>query len=272
MAEASYKAILVKKENGLTTITFNRPEKRNAMSPQLHRDMYQALSELRYDKDTRVIVLTGAGESFCAGQDLKQYFMEMDSQPESVRDEVRRMSRMWRNQIIRTLPQPVIAMINGWCFGGAFTIVTACDIAIAAEEAVFGLSEVNFGNFPGGEVTRVLTEQLQPKHALFYALTGKTLTAKEAERVGLITKAVPRAQLEKEVREIANNLLEKDPIALRAVKEAWYYTLYATDEIAYEVSNLISDRIKTQHGGRPGIKQFAEKQYRPGLGAYKWEK
>ena len=260
MAEASYQTILVKKENGLTTITFNRPDKRNAMSPQLHRDMYQVLNELRYDKDTRVIVLTGAGESFCAGQDLKQYFMEMDSQPESVRDEVRRMSRMWRNQIIRTLPQPVIAKINGWCFGGAFTIVTACDIAIAAEDAVFGLSEVNFGNFPGGEVTRVLTEQLQPKHALFYALTGKTLTAKEAERIGLITKAVPRAEL------------DKDPIALRAVKEAWYYTLYATDEIAYEVSNLISDRIKTQHGGRPGIKQFADKQYRPGLGAYKWEK
>lgn len=162
--------------------------------------------------------------------------------------------------------------INGWCFGGAFTIVTACDIAIAAEDAVFGLSEVNFGNFPGGEVTRVLTEQLQPKHALFYALTGKTLTAKEAERIGLITKAVPRAELDKEVTEIANNLLEKDPVALRAVKEAWYYTLYATDEIAYEISNLISDRIKAQHGGRPGIKQFAEKQYRPGLGAYKWEK
>ena len=133
MAEASYQTILVDKTNGITTITFNRPEQRNAMSPQLHRDMYAALNELRYDPDTRVIILTGAGPSFCAGQDLKQYFMEMDAQPQSVRDEVRNLSRRWRNELIRTMPQPVIAKINGWCFGGGFTIVTAADIAIAVE-------------------------------------------------------------------------------------------------------------------------------------------
>lgn len=271
MAETSYQTILVAKENGLTTITLNRPEKRNAMSPQLHRDMYQALNELRYDKDTRVIVITGAGDSFCAGQDLKQYFLEMDSQPDSVRDEVRDKSRRWRNEIIRTMPQPVIARVNGWCFGGGFTIVTACDIAIAADEAVFGLSEINFGHFPGGEVTIVLTEHLQPKRGLFYALTGKTLTAKEAERIGLITKSVPRSELDKEVREVANNLLEKDPIALKAVKEAWYYTFYSPPDVAYEISGLISQRVIREHGGRPGIRQFAQKDYRPGLGAYKWE-
>ena len=89
------------------------------------------------------------------------------------------------------------------------------------------LSEVNFGHFPGGEVTIVLTEHLQPKHGLYYALTGKTMNAKEAERIGLITKAVPRADLDKEVMEIANNLKEKAPSALNAVKEAWYYTFYS---------------------------------------------
>ena len=115
----TYETLLVKTENGLTTITLNRPEKRNAMSPQLHKDMYGLLNEIRYDKDTRVIILTGAGESFCAGQDLKQYFLEMDSQPASVRDEVRRMSRFWRNQMLRLLPQPVIARINGWCWSRA---------------------------------------------------------------------------------------------------------------------------------------------------------
>ena len=271
MAEKQYETVLVKKEKGLTTVTLNRPEKRNAMSPQLHRDMYDLLNDLRYDKDTRVIVITGAGESFCAGQDLKQYFLEMDSQPERVRDEVREKSRQWRNEIIRKLPQPVIARINGWVFGGGFTIVTACDIAIAADDVHFGLSEVNFGHFPGGEVTIVLTENLQPKHGLYYALTGKTLTAKEAERIGLITKAVPRAELDTEVAEVAKSLLEKDPSALRAVKEAWYYTFYSDPEVGYELSGLISDRTKHEHGGRPGIQQFAAKQYRPGLGAYKWE-
>src|SRR5262245_5484292 len=267
----TYETLLVKTENGLTTITLNRPEKRNAMSPQLHKDMYGLLNEIRYDKDTRVIILTGAGESFCAGQDLKQYFLEMDSQPASVRDEVRRMSRFWRNQMLRLLPQPVIARINGWCFGGGFTVVTGCDIAIAAEDATFGLSEVNFGHFPGGEVTSVMTEHLQPKHGLFYALTGKTFTAKEAERIGFITKAVPRSELDKETMAIANNLLEKDPLALRAVKEAWYYTFYSDPDVSYELSNLITDRRQREHKGRPGIEQFRDKKYRPGLGAYKWE-
>jgi trans-feruloyl-CoA hydratase/vanillin synthase len=113
---------------------------------------------------------------------------------------------------------------------------------------------------------------LQPKHALFYALTGKTFTAKEAERIGLITKAVPRSELQRATMEIVKNLLGKDPVALRAVKEAWYYTFYSEPDVAYEISGLISERIKQEHGGRPGIKQFTEKEYRPGLGAYKWEK
>ena len=90
---AQYQTLLVNKDNGVTTITLNRPEKRNAMSPQLHREMYDVLTDLRYDNETRVIVITGAGESFCAGQDLKQYFLEMDSQPERVRDEVKEKSR-----------------------------------------------------------------------------------------------------------------------------------------------------------------------------------
>ena len=216
---ADYQTLLVNKNDGVTTITFNRPEKRNAMSPQLHREMYDLLNDLRYDKQTRVIIITGAGESFCAGQDLKQYVIEMDSQPDRVRDEVREKSRQWRNEILRKMPQPVIAKINGWVFGGGFTVVTGCDIAIAADDIRLGLSEVNFGHFPGGEVTIVLTEHLQPKHGLYYALTGKTMSAKEAERIGLITKAVPRADLDKEVMEIANNLKEKAPSAVQALAQ-----------------------------------------------------
>jgi trans-feruloyl-CoA hydratase/vanillin synthase len=116
-----------------------------------------------------------------------------------------------------------------------------------------------------------LTEHLQPKHGLFYALTGKTFTAKEAERVGLITKAVPRADLETETLAIAQTLLEKDPVALKAVKDAWYYTFYSAPEVAYEISVLLSQRVTQQRGGRPGVQQFKEKKYQPGLGAYNWQ-
>ena len=259
----NYETLLLTKEGGKTTITFNRPEKRNAMSPQLHREMFELLTELRYDKETRVIVLTGAGEIFCAGQDLKQYALELESQPEQVRDEVREKVRRWRNEMLRTLPQPVIARITGWCLGGALTVVAGWDIAVAAEDALFGLPEVNFGHFPAGDTTPVLTENLQAKHGLYYALTGKMMTAKEAERIGLISKVVPRADLDNEVSETARCLAEKSPMALKAVKEAWYYSSYSVPAVAYEVSNLISQRTIREHGGRPGLEQFVQKKLRP---------
>ena len=267
-----YETLLVSSEGGITTITLNRPEKCNAMSPQLHNEMFELLTELRYDKETRVIVLTGAGENFCAGQDLKQYSLEMENQPARVRDEVREKVRLWRNRMLRTLPQPVIARITGWCLGGALTVVAGCDIAIAAEEARFGLPEVNFGHFPAGDTTAVLSEHLQPKHGLYYALTGKMMMAKEAERIGLISKVVPRADLDAEVTELAKCLAEKSPMALKAVKEAWYYSSYAAPDVAYEVSNLISQRTIREHGGRPGLEQFVQKKLRPVAGVMNLEK
>jgi trans-feruloyl-CoA hydratase/vanillin synthase len=267
-----YQTLLVTKAGGITTIAFNRPEKRNAMSPQLHSEMFDLLTDLRYDKETRVIVITGAGENFCAGQDLKQYSLEMENQPEKVRDEIREKVRRWRNGMLRTLPQPVIARITGWCLGGALTVVAGCDVAIASEQALFGLPEVNFGHFPAGETTSVLTEHLKPKHGLYYALTGKMMSAKDAERIGLISMAVPRAELDKEVAETAKCLAEKSPMALKAVKEAWYYSSYSTPEVAFEISNLISQRTIREHGGRPGLQQFVDKKLRPVSGVMSLDK
>jgi len=269
---AQYETLLVDNKNSIITITFNRPEKRNAMSPQLHREMFELLTDLRYDKATRVIVLTGAGENFCAGQDLKQYSLEMETQAAQVRDEVREKVRLWRNKLLRTLPQPVIARITGWCLGGALTVVAGCDIAIADEEALFGLPEVNFGHFPAGDTTSIMTEHLKPKHGLYYALTGNMMTAKEAERLGLISKAVPRAELDQEVAELATCLAQKSPIALKAVKEAWYYNWYSSPDVGYEISNLISQRAINEHGGRPGLEQFVQKKFRPVSGVMNLEK
>jgi trans-feruloyl-CoA hydratase/vanillin synthase len=233
------------------------------MSPQLHREMFQLLTDLRYDKDTRVIIITGNGEHFCAGQDLKQYGLEMESQPPKLRDEVRDMVRRWRNELLRTMPQPVIARVTGWCLGGALTVVAGCDIAIAADDARFGLPEVNFGHFPAGDTTYVMTEHLKPKHGLYYALTGKMMDARDAERVGLISKVVARADLDIEVMETARCLAEKNPIGLKAAKEAWYYSFYSAPDVAYELSQLIGERAIRQHGGRPGLEQFAQKKLRP---------
>jgi feruloyl-CoA hydratase/lyase len=247
----NYQTLLISKNAGITTVTFNRPEKRNAMSPQLHREMYQLLTEIRYDQETRVIVLTGAGDNFCAGQDLKQYGLEMESQPQWVKDDIREKVRKWRTELLRTLPQPVIARITGWCLGGALTVTVGCDVAIASDDAKFGLPEVNFGHFPAGETTPILANYLQAKHG------------HEAERIGLISKAVPRAELDNEVNEFTHCLAEKSPLALKAVKEAWHLSTCTAPEASLAISNFISQRIVREQGGRPGLEQFVQKKLRP---------
>src|SRR5262249_20808862 len=133
-----YETLFVSSEGGITTIAFNRPEKRNAMSPKLHEEMFQLLTELRYDKETRVIVLTGTGENFCAGQDLKQYSLDMENQPERVRDEVREKVRRWRNRMLRTLPQPGIARVTGWGLGGGCAGGGGGGNAVRSGEGVVG--------------------------------------------------------------------------------------------------------------------------------------
>lgn len=268
----TFETLLLSRDGAVTTITFNRPEKRNAMSPQLHREMYQVLSELRYDKETKVVILTGAGDNFCAGQDLKQYGLEMESQPEWVKDDIRDKVRRWRTELLRSLPQPIIARIMGWCLGGALTVTVGCDVAIAADDAKFGLPEINFGHFPAGETTPILANYLQSKHGLYYALSGKMMSAQEAERIGLISRVVPRAEIDKEVNEFAQCLAEKSARALRAVKETWYTSMKASPDIGFMISNFVSERIIREQGGRPGLEQFVQKKLRPVSGTMKLEK
>ena len=144
MANGTYETVKIERDTGantgLTWVILNRPEKRNAMSPQLHFDMANVLDELESDAQTRLIVLTGAGEAWCAGQDLKLYFRELDNKP-AERARASWASHYWRWQKLFTYPKPTIAMVNGFCFGGGFTQLIACDFAIAAEDAQFGLSE-----------------------------------------------------------------------------------------------------------------------------------
>ena len=164
------------------------------MSPGLHYDMEDALERLEDDPQTNVLVLTGAGDSWCAGQDLKLYFRETANNP-AERKRSNTASHHWRQEILTRFSKPTIAMVNGYCFGGAFTQLCACDFAIAAEDAIFGLSEVNWGIIPGGIVSWNLTDMLLPRHALYYAVTGEPFDGKRAVEIGLVNFAVPKDQL-----------------------------------------------------------------------------
>jgi trans-feruloyl-CoA hydratase/vanillin synthase len=271
IADKTYQTVKVEREEGIAWVTLNRPEKRNAMSPQLHFEMVDVLTELESDTTTSVLVLTGAGEAWCAGQDLREYFRALDDKP-AERRRASWATQEWRWRRLFTYPKVTIAMVNGYTFGGAFTQLVACDFAIAAEEATFGLSEVNWGIFPGGLVSRVLADAMTYRDALYYILTGDTFDGKQAAEMRLVNYAVPRAQLRDETIKLAQKLLNKNPNTLRAAKEV-YKTARTMDywqAEEYMAAKATALRATdTENGREKGIRQFLdEKRYRPGLGEY----
>ena len=270
-ATPAYETLVLERDadHGVTILTLSRPAKRNAMSPRLHEEMTEALEYLRYDPATRVVVFTGAGASFCAGMDLKEFFIDLREKPAEY-DRITRLAVEWRGRTLRFFPKPTIAMVNGYCFGGAFSIVEGCDLAIAAEEATFGLSEINFGLFPGGSVSKSLANLLRPRDALFYGLTGTPFDGKRAAEIGFVNYAVPLARLRDDVLAIARTMATKDPEALRATKEAYRHSLSMDWDAAMSYSFAREQAVTlAQHDAwrKEGIGDFLQGRYRPGLGA-----
>lgn len=270
---STYKTILVETTpDGITTITFNRPDKRNAMNPPLHLEMRDILEKTAYNDSTRVLVLTGSGNAFCAGMDLKEFFYELKTNP-AEHARIRDIATDWRARTLRWFPKPVIASVNGYCFGGAFSIVEGADLAIAAEEATFGLSEINFKHLPGGSVSKSIANLLRPRDALFYALTGRTFDGKKAAEIGFVNYAVPLARLKEETMALARDLAAKDPIALKATKDCYRGSLNIPDwDTAMNFSSAKSAESSWHQNGswmEEGIGDFLAGKYRPGLESHK---
>lgn len=268
------KTVTVERDGDVAIVTLNRPHKRNAMSPQLHIDMTETLEKLRYETASKVLVITGAGQSFCAGMDLKEFFMELKDDPAEF-DRIFRLATEWRSRTLRYYPKPTICMVNGFCFGGAFSIVEACDLAFAANEATLGLSEINFKHYPGGSVSKSLANLFRPRDALFYAMTGRTFNGERAAEIGFVNAAFPAADLRKEVMAIAHEVAQKDPDALQACKEGYRFSLEMTLDAALNYSAAKSDQLTLRQKGSwrsEGIGDFLEGKYRPGLGGHEQAK
>jgi trans-feruloyl-CoA hydratase/vanillin synthase len=262
--------IQVVTEDRVAKVMFNRPHKKNAMNPQLHADMTLVLEALRYDDAVRVLVITGSGDSFCAGMDLKEFFHALKEKPADY-DRVLRAATEWRSRTLRYYPKPTIAMINGYCFGGAFAIVESCDLAFAASEARMGLSEINFKGFPGGSVSKALANLFRPRDALFYGLTGRTFGGEEAARIGFVNAAFPLASLETETMAIAREIAAKDPVALQMTKDAFRHSLEMPLDAAlnYIVAKEAEMTMRQGDAWRnEGIGDFVAGEYRPGLGGH----
>lgn len=264
--------VKVEREGGTTFIYLNRPEKRNAMSPQLHLDMCEALEWAEEDDATKVVVLSGAGGNFCAGQDLKLYFRGTEDDPKA-RARARRAAHSWRWDKLSNFPKPTIAMVHGYCFGGGFTPVIACDFAIAADDATFGVSEVNWGIIPGGLVAWAITQVMNYRDAIYYSATGEQFSGMEAAAMKFVNKSVPLQDLKPTVLELAKSLQAKSPAALRYTKEAIRAVRSMSREQAFDYLNAKSDALKyadPEGGRKKAMSQFLDdKTYKPGLGAYK---
>jgi trans-feruloyl-CoA hydratase/vanillin synthase len=264
--------VKVEIDAGIAWVELNRPEKRNAMNPTLNAEMVELLLALDADDSCGVLVLTGAGDSWSAGMDLKEYFREVDGGPEHVQRRVRRDAAYWQWRLLRTYAKPTVAMVNGWCFGGAFTPLVACDLAIAADEATFGLSEINWGIPPGSVVSKALSDTVGSRVGLLYVMTGRTFDGQKAAEMGLVNASVPRAQLRGEVETLARELLAKNPVVLRAAKLGYKHARamswdQAEDYLYAKVEQ--SQFLDTEHGREQGLEQFLdEKRIKPGLQTY----
>jgi len=258
-------------QNGIAWVRFNRPDKRNCMNPRLNREMLRVLDALEFRDDVGVLVLSGEGTAWSAGMDLKEYFRDSEARGlQGVRQSQREAYAWWKR--LRTYQKVTIAMVNGWCFGGAYGPLFACDLAICADEAQFGLSEINWGILPGGGATKVATELMPMRKAMYHALLGENLTGRQAADCGLVNESVPAAELRARVLEVANKLLKKNLETLKATKDA----VRRVREMTYE--NAEDYLIRAQEalnwhdrsdGRHVGMKQFLDdKSYKPGLGEY----
>jgi feruloyl-CoA hydratase/lyase len=257
-------------ENRIAWLSYNRPEKRNAMSPRVNRAMLKALEALEFREDFGVLVLTGEGEAWSAGMDLKEYFRETEAQGlKGTRKAQAEAYAWWRK--LRWYQKPTIAMVNGWCFGGGYGPLFACDLAIAAEEAQFGLSEINWGILPGGGATKVATQLMSMRDAMYHTLTGEPISGKKAAEWKLVNEAVPLAKLKERTVQLAEVLLKKNPVTLKAAKDAVRRTLEMTFDNAedYLIRAQEAANFFDNEGRKEGMRQFLDdKTYKPGIGTY----
>ena len=207
--------ILLEREGRVALLTFNRPDKLNALNEEVREDLLAALAELEADAGVGVVVLTGAGEkSFVAGADIAEF---AGRTPLDQRHAMR-PPRIF--EAMALFPKPVIAMINGFCLGGGCELALSCDLRVASEKARFGQPEINLGLIPGGGGTQRLPRLVGLGHAMRLVLTGDMIGAAEAKEIGLVELVVPHEELRAKTFELAAKIAGKSPLTLKIAKES----------------------------------------------------
>jgi enoyl-CoA hydratase len=223
----SESVVLVDKQDGIATVTLNRPEKLNALNRELRLAFCHAMQALRADPEVRVVIITGAGRAFCVGLDLR----ELGTKASGIRDE----GNATFITVIDDMEVPVIGAINGFAITGGFEMALACDIMIAAEAAQFADTHARVGVMPGGGMSARLPRAVGIRKAKELSLTGNYLTAREAERMGLVNRVVPRDQLMTVAHEMAAQIVGANQTIVRSMKQLYVRTTGATLDEAMRI-------------------------------------
>lgn len=248
------KTILAEVADGLGIITVNRPEVRNALNSEVIREMREVLESWREDDRVKLVVFTGAGEkAFVSGADIAELNRR------TLRDGLAAVLQGFYDEIER-YEKPTIAAVNGYALGGGCELAMACDLRIAQENAKFGLPELHLSILPGAGGTQRLARLVGKGRAIDMILTGTLIDAREAERIGLVSRVVPRGRLMEEVRSVAETILSKGPLAVRLAKMVVHAGFETDQRKGMILEKLAQALLYTTEDMREGTAAFLEKR------------
>ena len=247
----AYESMIFEKEDNIATLTFNRPDARNAVNNQVRAEFASPIEEIEADDEIRVMILTGKGKAFASGVDIKEF---NQTTPYHAHNLYRLGER------VEKLPKPVIAAVNGYCLGGGNEIAMGCDIIIASERAKFGQPELNIGIIPGGGATQRLPRLIGVYKAKELIFTSDIITAEEAFKLGMINRVVPEDQLMETAKEIAKKIAVKSPAALKLAKQAINYGMQTSLESGLKYEYELYSLSLSLEDKAEGVNAFIEKR------------
>lgn len=250
--------VLYEVSEGVGLITINRPERRNALSPGVIKGIEDSIARAGDDREVRVVVLTGAGEkAFCAGADLGSTIPDGQGGVIESHYERGRLASVFT--AMAKLGKPVISRVNGHALAGGFGLAASADFVIASETATFGTPEIDVGLWPM-MITVILRRAMPPKRVLQLMMTGRRLSAREAESLGVVDMVTPPQELDAAVDELAATLKSKSPAAMRMGRDAFYASLSLPDPLALEFLQAELSVLVRSEDAIEGISAFLEKR------------
>ncbi len=246
--------LLVESDSGVTRLTLNRPERRNALSESMLTELGTELDRIAHDQASRVVVLAAAGSVFCSGHDLGEMVGRSEAEYSSL---FARCSSVM--QKIRKLPQPVIARVQGLATAAGCQLVAACDLAVAVTEARFATPGVKIGLFCSTPMVP-LVRAVPSKVAMEMLLTGIPISAERALAVGLINRVVPAADLDSAIKEMTDAIVASSPLTISLGKRAFYDQIALDETSAYERATCVMTENAMKHDAQEGISAFLQKR------------